>query len=156
MESPLGTIILCATRSGLVGAWFHDQRHKPESTWFSRWPHDDSQPVLQQARQQLTDYFNGDRDTFELPLDLSPGSDFQRSVWAALQDIPPGHTLSYKDLAERMGHPSAIRAAAAAIGRNPVSVVIPCHRVVGSNGALTGYAGGLGRKRALLALESRH
>ncbi|HEY9096675.1 MAG TPA: methylated-DNA--[protein]-cysteine S-methyltransferase [Hydrogenophaga sp.] len=154
VDSPLGTIHLCATPTGLAGAWFHDQRHRPEDACFGRWPVNDNHPVLLLARQQLTAYFaNARRSAFDLPLDLSPGTDFQREVWSALQRIPSGQTLSYLELAHQLGRPTAVRAVAAAIGRNPVSVVIPCHRVVGSNGALTGYAGGLTRKRALLRGE---
>lgn len=156
IDTPLGTMHLCATPTGLAGAWFHDQRHRPDSAWFSRWPVQDSHPALQLASQELNAYFNGQRSTFALPLDLSPGTDFQREVWAALQRIPCGQTVSYLELARQIGRPTAVRAVAAAIGRNPISVVIPCHRVVGSNGNLTGYAGGLPRKRALLSTEKRH
>lgn len=149
-ESPLGRMLLAATGSGLAGVWFVGQRHGPQDV---AWPEDAGHPVLQQAVAQLTEYFAGERDRFELPLDLQAGTPFQQSVWAALQAIPPGDTTSYAELGRRLGRPQAARAIGAAVGRNPVSIVVPCHRVLGTGGGLTGYAGGLERKTALLRLE---
>lgn len=148
--SPLGPMIVAATDRGLAGLWFEGQRHLPDST---AWPHDASHPVLQQAVAQLQDYFAGRRIRFDLPLDLQGGTAFQQSVWQALLAIAPGDTTSYGVLSQSVGRPSAVRAVGAAVGRNPVSIVVPCHRVLGRDGSLTGYAGGLERKSALLELE---
>ena len=157
-QSPLGPIILAATTQGLAGLWFEGQRHLPaqliaEPTRPGVWPTDANHPVLKQATRQLTDYFTGKRTQFDLPLDLSGGTAFQQSVWQALLAIPPGTTASYGQISSRIGKPSAVRAVGAAVGRNPVSIIVPCHRVMGADGSLTGYAGGLDRKTALLALE---
>ncbi|TWO73034.1 methylated-DNA--[protein]-cysteine S-methyltransferase [Caenimonas sedimenti] len=149
-ESPLGPMLLAATDTGVAGVWFVGQRHGPDSTG---WPEQPDHPMLHQARQQLADYFAGKRAGFDLPLDLRLGTAFQQSVWQALLRIPRGETTSYGELSRRVGKPQAARAVGAAVGRNPVSIVVPCHRVVGTGGALTGYAGGLERKSALLKLE---
>ena len=149
-DSPLGPMIVAATGRGLAGLWFEGQRHLPDS---SGWPHAPEHPVLREAAAQLRDYFAGRRTQFDLPLDLQSGTAFQQSVWQALLAIPPGRTTSYGDLSQRVGRPSAARAVGAAVGRNPVSIVVPCHRVLGRDGSLTGYAGGLERKSALLGLE---
>lgn len=149
-HSPLGPMLLAATPRGLAGVWFEGQRHGPDS---SGWREEPGHPVLQQATHQLADYFGGRRTTFDLPLDLQTGTPFQQSVWRALLDIPPGITTSYARLSHSIGKPAACRAVGAAVGRNPVSIVVPCHRVLGTGGALTGYAGGLERKSALLRLE---
>ena len=149
-ESPLGTMLLAATDRGLAGVWFLGQKHGPDS---SGWREDPEHPVLREAVAQLRAYFAGERDTFELPLDLQAGTAFQQDVWKALLAIPRGATTSYAELARRLGRPQAMRAVGAAVGRNPVSIVVPCHRVLGSSGSLTGYAGGLERKTALLRLE---
>jgi methylated-DNA-[protein]-cysteine S-methyltransferase len=150
-DSPLGTILLAASAHGLTGLWFQGQRHGPAS--FAQWRPDPTHPLLTQARRQLDAYFARSQTVFELPLDLSAGTAFQARVWQALQAIPAGLTQSYSALAERIGAPSAVRAVGAAVGRNPVSIVVPCHRVISVSGALTGYAGGLARKMALLRLE---
>ena len=149
-QSPLGTMLLAATDRGLAGVWFTGQRHGPVDV---TWREDPSHPVLREAVAQLTAYFAGDRDTFDLPLDLQAGTAFQQSVWQALLAIPRGGTTSYAELGRQLGRPQAARAVGAAVGRNPISIVVPCHRVVGTGGALTGYAGGLERKTALLTLE---
>lgn len=149
-ESPLGTMLLAASDRGLAGAWFIGQRHGPEGI---PWPEVSTHPVLEEAARQLRDYFAGTRNTFALPLDLAFGTPFQQSVWQALLAIPTGQTTSYAELGRRLGRPQAARAVGAAVGRNPVSIVVPCHRVLGTAGALTGYAGGLERKTALLKLE---
>ena len=149
-ESPLGPMIVAATSKGIAGIWFEGQRHMPDHTG---WPLAPEHPMLQQAIAQLADYFNGKRPGFDLPLDLQGGTTFQQSVWRALLAIPRGGTTSYGSLSQALGKPAAVRAVGAAVGRNPVSVVVPCHRVLGADGSLTGYAGGLDRKSALLRLE---
>lgn len=155
LVTPLGRVLLAASDLGLAGLWFEGQRHGPLAAWrgLGHQPTHPRHPVLQAAEAQLQDYFAGRRGDFDLPLDLSHGTPFQRQVWQALRSIPPGHTASYAELASRVGASQAARAVGAAVGRNPVSIVVPCHRVLGAGGALTGYAGGLDRKRALLALE---
>ncbi|MFC5520953.1 methylated-DNA--[protein]-cysteine S-methyltransferase [Polaromonas jejuensis] len=156
-QSPLGTMILAATAKGLAGLWFEGQRHLPPELsgrpGQAVWPTDPDHSVLKEASRQLTEYFAGRRSHFELPLDLSYGTAFQQSVWQALLSIPQGDTASYGEISARIGKPAAVRAVGAAVGRNPVSVIVPCHRVLGATGALTGYAGGLDRKTTLLELE---
>lgn len=153
-QSPLGTIIIAATAKGLAGLWFEGQRHlPPELVDPSVWPSDPDHPVLKEVMQQLSAYFAGQRSRFDVPLDLAHGTAFQQSVWQALLAIPQGGTASYSEVGRRIGKPAAVRAVGAAVGRNPVSIIVPCHRVMGANGALTGYAGGLDRKTALLKLE---
>ena len=149
-ESPLGRIILAATDTALVGVFFHDQAHLPER---ASWSVVLNQPILQQTQVELTEYFAGQRRTFDIPLDLSSGTPFQQAVWAALLSIPCGATTPYGAISTLIGNPAAVRAVGGAVGRNPVSIIVPCHRVVGSKGTLTGYAGGLPRKTALLQLE---
>ena len=151
IASPLGPLLLARTAEGLAGVWFEDQKHHPGRLDA---PQVDDDALLVRTAAQLQAYFDGASESFDLPLDLQ-GSPFQRAVWAALLAIEPGATRSYADIARAIGAPRAVRAVGAAVGRNPVSVIVPCHRVVGSGGALTGYAGGLDRKRALLALEGR-
>ena len=155
VPSPLGAIAIAATDKGLAGLWFAEgQRYLPD--WLSgpaAWPDATDHPVLRQAGQQLGEYFAGQRTAFELPLDLGHGTAFQQLVWQALLAIPPGEVISYAEVSRRIGSPTAVRAVGGAIGRNPVSIIVPCHRVTGSSGALTGYAGGLDRKSALLRLE---
>jgi methylated-DNA-[protein]-cysteine S-methyltransferase len=149
-DSPLGPMIVAATDSGLAGLWFEGQRHLPER---STWPANPQHAVLRQAITQLEEYFSGSRTSFDLPLDLQGGTAFQQSVWQALLSIPHGGTMSYGVLSQRIGQPAAVRAVGAAVGRNPLSIIVPCHRVLGADGSLTGYAGGLQRKSALLQLE---
>lgn len=150
--TPLGELLLARSAHGLVGAWFDAQRWHPGVLPAPHLPDD---PLLVEAARRLARYFEGQTETFTtLPLDLaSLGTPFQRRVWEALRRLPPGQTCSYAALAEAAGRPGAARATGAAVGRNPLSVIVPCHRVVGAQGSLTGYAGGLARKRALLALE---
>ncbi|TAM44776.1 MAG: methylated-DNA--[protein]-cysteine S-methyltransferase [Burkholderiaceae bacterium] len=150
-QSPLGPVIVAASDQGLAGVWFDGQRHMPDR---STWRVDDRHPVLVRAVQQLTGYFAGKRTTFDLPLDLHGGTAFQQSVWHALLRIPRGTTTSYSAIGSGIGKPAAVRAVGAAVGLNPISVIVPCHRVIGSDGSLTGYAGGLDRKIALLKLEA--
>lgn len=149
-DSPLGPMILAASGDRLVGVWFDGQRHQPVC---SNWPAAARLPVLQQAKSQLDDYFAGRRTAFELPLDLSAGTAFQQQVWRALLNIARGTTCSYGALSADIGRPTAVRAVGGAVGHNPLSIIVPCHRVLGAGGALTGYAGGLARKSALLQIE---
>lgn len=153
-QSPLGPMTLAATHAGLAGVWFDGQRHLPdELTAPSDWPTDATHPVLKKTTRQLTEYFAGQRRDFELQLDLSGGTAFQQAVWQALLGIATGQTTSYGRISQTIGNPAAVRAVGAAVGRNPVSIIVPCHRVLGADGSLTGYAGGLDRKTALLKLE---
>lgn len=154
VDSPLGPLCVAASPLGLVGVWFHDQRHAPDAALLRQWQRNPAHPLLREAGAQLRDYFDRARRQFDLPLDLSHGTAFQQTVWRGLLAIGSGQTLSYGELARRLGQPAAVRAVGAAVGRNPLSVVVPCHRVLGATGALTGYAGGLSRKVALLQLET--
>ncbi len=151
LASPLGNIVVAGDREGLRRLDFQLGRNGAISIP-EEWEEDPSSPLLRRAGEQLTAYFEGRRKTFSLPL-APVGTPFQRRVWAELERIPYGETLSYSQLARRAGRPRAIRAAGAANGKNPISIVIPCHRVVGKDGSLTGYGGGLETKRALLDLE---
>ena len=152
--SPLGEVRLAASSLGLVGLWFDGQRHLPaQLDGPGAWPATDAHPVLREAARQLQEYLGGTRTCFDLSLDLRGGTAFQQAVWRALCTIPRGRTTSYLAIAQALGKPCAVRAVGAAVGRNPVSVAVPCHRVLGRDGSLTGYAGGLERKRALLRLE---
>jgi len=148
--SPVGELTLVAAESGLLcGLYMHDQRHLPPRERFGR-PSDRGFDVVQ---RQLEEYFDGTRTEFDVQLEPR-GTEFQLKVWALLRDIPYGETISYAQLADRYGDPLAIRAVAAANGKNPIGIIVPCHRVIGSDGSLTGYAGGLQRKRFLLDLEN--
>lgn len=155
VDTPLGPVRLAASGRGVCGLWFEGQRHAPASLdGHSAWPVADDHPVLCLAAEQLAAWLAAKRHRFDLPLDFSCGTPFQQAVWRALLDINWGRTCSYGDLARVAGSPSAVRAVGAAVGRNPLSLVVPCHRVLGAGGALTGYAGGLDRKRALLVMEA--
>ena len=151
LKSPIGELMLIADASALTGVYFVGCDHVPAAS--SRWTLNAQQPVLQQAAKQLQEYFAGKRESFSLPLRLA-GTDFQQKVWREIALIPYGETVTYTDLANRAGAPQAIRAAGTTTGRNPVSIIIPCHRVVGKNGSMHGFAGGLERKRHLLELEN--
>ncbi|MEW5889444.1 MAG: methylated-DNA--[protein]-cysteine S-methyltransferase [Pseudomonadota bacterium] len=148
-RSPLGTMLLAANDDGLYGAYFVGQKHFPRLD--EHWRRGEAEP-LARARRQLEEYFAGRRQCFSLPL-VPWGTLFQRRVWRALAQVAYGATVSYGELARRLGEPGTARAVGAAAGRNPLALFIPCHRAVGSDGALTGYAGGIERKRALLKLE---
>ena len=150
VSSAFGPIVLATDGIALTGVWFDGQRYQPPMD--SRWERRRDLPILQQAATELAEYFAGERREFGLALAPS-GTPFQRAVWDAIARVPCGETIAYRELAIRAGQPRAIRAAGAATGRNPLSIVIPCHRIVGADGTLTGYAGGLERKRALLTLE---
>ncbi len=151
LNSPLGPMTLAAHDSALVWLGFDGQKHAPDT---SKWPLATGHPVLHQAFEQVQQYFAAERSVFDVPLDLTDGTAFQQAVWHALLGIPFGATTSYGSIGQAMGKPAAVRAVGGAVGRNPISIIVPCHRVVGSNGALTGYAGGVDRKIALLQLES--
>lgn len=156
-ETPLGGMRLVACeqdggvdRFALSGAWFLDQRDLPALC--DAWRHAPEHPVLRQAQTELAQWFAGQRRTFDVVL-VPRGTPFQQSVWSALRDLPFGVTHSYSDVARTIGKPKSVRAAAQAIGRNPLSIFIPCHRVVGRDTSLTGFGGGLERKKALLEHE---
>jgi methylated-DNA-[protein]-cysteine S-methyltransferase len=150
--SPLGQLLLARTADGLAGAWFESQKHHPAPIDA---PQCEDDELLCRAARQLEAYFGGADVEFDVPLDLH-GTPFQRAVWRELLRLEAGTTCTYGEIAGRLGRPSAGRAVGAAVGRNPVSIIVPCHRVVGSDGSLTGYAGGLERKTALLRLEAAH
>jgi len=153
IDSPWGQITLAASEKGLCGLWFEEQKHSPTEDQRQDWQTDARHPVLQRAASQLQAYLSGQILQWQTPLDLSAGTPFQQSVWQALRRIPTGQSQTYGELARQLGKPQAVRAVGAAVGRNPVSIIVPCHRVLGAGGQLTGYAGGLWRKQALLQLE---
>jgi methylated-DNA-[protein]-cysteine S-methyltransferase len=147
--TPLGSLTIARSQDGLSGLWFEAQKYHPPALEAEV---DAADPLLAEAARQLHAYFRGALRQFDLP--LAPlGTPFQQAVWNGLLKIPLGETVSYGQLADRLDARKAIRAVGAAVGRNPVSVIVPCHRVLGSDGSLTGYAGGLPRKSALLRLE---
>ena len=148
-ESPVGPLLLAVSDEGVHAVEFHASRHPVKRD--ARWEQADH-PLLDPLATQLDEYFAGARRDFDLPL-APEGTDFQRTVWHALARIPYGDTTSYAQLANTIGHPSAVRAVGAANGRNPIPIVLPCHRVIGADGALTGFGGGLPTKRFLLELE---
>ena len=150
INTPLGRMSLVASEAGLAGAWFENQQHRPD---IDQLPWGPSLHWLREAKRQIDEYFAGQRESFELKLEAKHGSCFQQQVWQALRDIPFGRFTSYGQLAQHLNHPKGARAVGMAVGRNPWSIIVPCHRVVGANGALTGYAGGLDRKLALLQRE---
>ena len=152
MPSPVGPLRLVATDEGLAAILWHNDR--PGRVRLDVEAEDDAHPVLVEARRQLGEYFSGGRKTFALKLDCV-GTPFQQKVWNALLTIPFGETRSYGEIAQQIGNPKAVRAVGAANGRNPLSIVAPCHRVIGATGKLTGFAGGLETKAYLLELEHR-
>lgn len=148
VDSPVGPLTLAGAGTTLMHLRMADQTHEPDR---SAWQADDG--AFGDVVDQLQAYFAGDLSSFDVDLDMR-GTEFQRRVWAALRTIPYGETRSYGEIATQIGAPGASRAVGLANGRNPVSIIVPCHRVVGSTGSLTGYGGGLDRKRALLTLEN--
>ena len=150
-ESPHGQMLLVAVEEGLLGVYFESQKYHPAID--PAWKRDAGYAPLKQGKRELVEYFGGEREQFETPL-AAEGTLFQQCVWKAISSVGFGKTITYGELARRAGCPGSVRAAGAATGRNPLTIIVPCHRIVGSNGSLTGYAGGLERKRALLALES--
>ncbi|HEY0622599.1 methylated-DNA--[protein]-cysteine S-methyltransferase [Sphingomonas sp.] len=151
IDSPVGTLRLVASDKGLVALLWPNER--PGRVPLGPTQEDGDNPILVRAAAQVTDYFAGKLRAFDVPLDFR-GTNFQRSVWQALLTIPYGETRSYVEIARQIGRPTASRAVGAANGRNPVSIIAPCHRVIGTSGALTGFAGGLEAKRMLLDLEA--
>jgi methylated-DNA-[protein]-cysteine S-methyltransferase len=149
-DTPVGPMVLTAEDDALTGAHLHEGRHTPAID--PAWERADDDLVLAAAADQLAEYFAGERTEFDLPLDMR-GTAFQRDVWTALRTIPYGSTASYGEIASQVGQPGAARAVGMANGRNPIAVIVPCHRVIGADGTLTGYGGGLPRKQWLLALE---
>lgn len=150
IDSPVGRLKLVASDKGLVAIlWEND---KPHRVRLSELVANDEHPILLQTERQLSEYFAGKRKSFSLDLDMR-GTSFQKNVWEALLAIPFGETRSYGQLAKQLGNPNATRAVGAANGRNPISIIVPCHRVIGSSGKLTGFAGGLEVKAHLLNLE---
>jgi|SRR3954463_10102465 methylated-DNA-[protein]-cysteine S-methyltransferase len=150
VPSPIDDLLLTSERDALTRLHMtpHTDRHGVQPDWVR----DDDDLVLAEARRQLDAYFAGELSAFDLPLDPA-GTAFQVQVWHQLTCIPYGHTISYGELARRIANPSASRAVGLANGRNPIAVIVPCHRVIGADGSLTGFGGGLDRKRALLSLE---
>jgi methylated-DNA-[protein]-cysteine S-methyltransferase len=149
-DGPHGRMLLVARDEGMAGVYFADQKHHP--TVEVAWQHDASHVALRRAKRELAEYFGGARQRFEIAL-APEGTPFQLAVWKAIAGVDFGRTITYGELARRAGHPGCARAAGAATGRNPIGIIVPCHRIVGADGNLTGYAGGLERKRMLLALE---
>ena len=152
IESPVGKLKLVASADALVAVLW--EREPPNRVKLAMLKSDPQQPILIETERQLKEYFAGTRKEFDLPTEPA-GSEFQKKVWLALREIPFGETRSYLDLAKSIGSAKAVRAVGAANGKNPLSIVVPCHRIVGANGALTGFAGGLEAKAKLLALEAR-
>ncbi|HJQ64657.1 MAG TPA: methylated-DNA--[protein]-cysteine S-methyltransferase [Burkholderiales bacterium] len=152
-DSPHGCMLLVASDEGLTGVYFDGQKYHPRLE--AAWRHDTGNALLRQAKRELAEYFGGERKRFETAL-APQGTPFQRAVWKAISTVDFGTTITYGELARRAGCPGSTRAAGAATGRNPITIIVPCHRIVGSNGRLTGYAGGLEKKRALLTLEGAH
>ncbi len=151
LDTPIGELLLAGDDDALCLVSFPEgsMRRDPDPDWIY------NEKPFAMARQQLTEYFAGERREFDLPLKLN-GTEFQMSVLQALQHIPYGETTSYAEIAERIGRPKAVRAVGAANGRNPIPIIVPCHRVIGSHGELTGFGGGLDTKEALLRLEAEH
>jgi methylated-DNA-[protein]-cysteine S-methyltransferase len=150
-DSPCGRMLLVADGEALCGAYFVGQKHMRETD--ADWVRDPASPVIVRTKRQLDEYFQGKRKAFDMPL-AAAGTPFQRAVWKAIAGVGFGETISYAELARRAGRPGSARAAGAATGRNPIGIIVPCHRIVGADGSLTGYAGGMDKKRALLALET--
>ena len=149
-DSPHGRMLLVASSEGMTGVYFEGQKYHPRIE--PEWHHAPGHLPLRQAKRELAEYFAGDRKRFETPL-APEGTPFQRAIWNAISTVAFGTTIVYGELARRAGFPGSARAAGAATGRNPLTIIVPCHRIVGSDGSLTGYAGGLDRKRALLMHE---
>ncbi|PKH30536.1 methylated-DNA--[protein]-cysteine S-methyltransferase [Acinetobacter radioresistens] len=150
MDSPVGRLRLIANEKALVAVLWENEQ--PKRIQLAELMVEPEHPVLLQVRQQLEEYFEGNRQRFDIPLDFA-GTEFQKLVWTELLKIPYGQTRSYGEIAQAIGRPKAMRAVGAANGRNPISIIAPCHRVIGASGALTGFAGGLDNKTILLNLE---
>ncbi|MBE9401562.1 methylated-DNA--[protein]-cysteine S-methyltransferase [Acinetobacter albensis] len=152
MPSPVGILKLVATKNALVAVLWENEN--PKRVRLAELIEQVDHPILLATQKQLSEYFAGTRQRFDLPLDFE-GTEFQKRVWQALLDIPFGETRSYRDIAEQVGNIKAVRAVGAANGKNPISIIAPCHRVVGMNGKLVGFAGGLDNKKILLGLEKQ-
>ena len=152
MPSPVGILKLVATENALVAVLWENEN--PKRVRLAELIEQVNHPILLETQKQLREYFAGTRQQFDLPLDFE-GTVFQKKVWQALRDIPFGETRSYRDIAEQVGNIKAVRAVGAANGKNPISIIAPCHRVVGVNGKLVGFAGGLNNKEILLGLEKQ-
>ncbi|MFD1437931.1 methylated-DNA--[protein]-cysteine S-methyltransferase [Acinetobacter sp. ANC 4282] len=152
MASPVGTLKLVAHETALVAVLWENEN--PKRVRLAELIEQTHHPILLETQKQLTEYFAGKRQQFDLPLDFE-GTEFQQKVWQALLTIPFGETRSYRDVAEQIGNVKAVRAVGAANGKNPISIIAPCHRVVGTNGKLVGFAGGLDNKDILLRLEKQ-
>ncbi|OPG71024.1 cysteine methyltransferase [Pseudomonas ogarae] len=152
IQSPVGQLILVARETRLAAILWENERLN--RVRLGPLEEDTEHPLLKETERQLLEYFAGQRRRFELELDFA-GTDFQIRVWQALLTIPFGETRSYRDIAVQIGQPTAVRAVGAANGRNPISIIAPCHRVIGSSGSLTGFAGGLAAKQLLLSLEGQ-
>lgn len=152
MKSIVGVLMIVVSNEALIAIlWDNDKPQRvPLKTRLKKEGH----PLILEVEKQLAEYFDGKRSLFDIPLEYK-GTSFQQDVWKALEKIPYGTTLSYKEIAELIQRPKAIRAVGTAIGKNPFSIIVPCHRVIGSNGSLTGFAGGLDRKKILLQLETK-
>jgi methylated-DNA-[protein]-cysteine S-methyltransferase len=152
-QSPLGEMLVISTADALVGLHFIGQKYFPRVD--AAWKEDPNVAPIRETIKQLDEYFAGERDRFDVP--LGPyGTSYQHAIWNAISTVRYGETITYGELARRAGHPQDARAAGAATGQNPIGIIVPCHRIIGANGKLTGYAGGLDKKRALLALEAEH
>ena len=151
MASPVGALKLVANDTALVAVLWENEN--PKRVRLAELIEQTHHPILLETQKQLSEYFAGKRQQFDLPLDFE-GTEFQQKVWQALLTIPFGETRSYRDIAEQVGNVKAVRAVGAANGKNPISIIAPCHRVVGANGKLVGFAGGLDNKEILLKLES--
>ncbi|MDB6019764.1 MAG: ogt [Pedosphaera sp.] len=151
VNTSLGELVLIVNQTGLIGVYFYDCHHVP--TALKSWARDDKNALLKKAGKEINEYLDGKRNTFTFAPG-SVGTDFQRKVWREIAKIPFGKTVTYSDLAKRAGSPRAVRAAGTATGKNPLSIIVPCHRVVGKDTSMRGYAGGLARKRHLLKLEA--
>lgn len=150
LKTEIGELMLVADETSLVGLYFLGGKHVPERS--AHWQAGEGHGVIRQAVSELSEYFKGERKSFSVPVRMV-GTPFQHRVWKEIARIPFGKTLTYSELAERAGHPGAVRAAGSSTGRNPLSIIVPCHRVMGKNGSLTGFAGGLERKARLLEFE---
>lgn len=150
-RSPIGEIMLTSNGRALTGLYNENARHSPSVS--AAWEENDGLSIFETAKLQLREYFDGERTAFDLKFETG-GTPFQQEVWNQLLKIPFGETLTYGEIARQIGRPKAVRAVGAANGKNPISIMIPCHRVIGLDGALTGYAGGLERKSFLLSLET--
>lgn len=152
-RSPLGEMLIISTTEALVGLHFIGQKYFPRLD--DNWKTDPNLGPIRATIEQLDEYFAGKRHHFEVP--LAPfGTSYQHAIWKAIASVPYGETITYGEIARRAGHSRDARAAGAATGQNPIGIIVPCHRVIGANGKLAGYAGGLDKKRALLALEAEH